>query len=387
MTTRALTALLSAVGLLCMLSVAGPAAGRPDALRATVDEAFRPLLGQYDIPGLAVAVTVDGRQHHFTYGVASKQSGAPVTPETIFEIGSLSKTFTATAATYAQALGRVSLGERPATYMPELAGSAIDRATLLNLATYTAGGLPLQFPPDVEDGAQMQTYFQQWTPDSAPGVERRYSNPSIGLLGHLTASAMDSSFPDLVQGQVFPKLGLTRSYLTVPPSQFDSYAWGYDAGNTPTRVSPGVLDAEAYGVKSTAADMLRFVEANIAPAGLEAPMRDAIEGTHVGYYKVADMVQTLGWERYPYPVDIEQLLAGNSTDIAMTSNPVTPLTGQPASGPTLFNKTGSTNGFGAYAAFVPDQRIGIVMLANKNFPIAERITAAHAVLRQLSTDA
>ncbi|CAA0127112.1 Beta-lactamase [Mycolicibacterium vanbaalenii] len=384
---RAATALLSVVGLLCTLSIAGPAAGRPDALAVVVDEAFEPLLSRYDIPGLAVAVTVDGRQHHFTYGVVSRESGASVTPETIFEIGSLSKTFTATAATYAQALGRISLNEHPGTYMPELAGSAIDRATLLNLGTYTAGGLPLQFPDDVTDQTQMQTYFQRWTPDAAPGEQRRYSNPSIGLLGHLTALAMNSSFTGLVEGQLFPELGLTRSYIEVPESQMGGYAWGYDADNRPTRVSPGVLDAEAYGVKSTAADMLRFVEANIAPAGLEAPMRDAVEGTHVGYFKVADMVQGLGWERYPFPVGVDQLLAGNSTDMALQSNPAVPLTGQPTSGPALFNKTGSTNGFGAYAAFVPEERIGIVMLANKNFPVAARITAAHAVLQKLSVEA
>ncbi|WP_163895433.1 class C beta-lactamase [Mycolicibacterium hippocampi] len=366
------------------MSIAGPAAARPDPVAAAVDEAFGALLAEYGIPGMAVAVTVDGRQRHFTYGVASRQSAAPVTPETIFEIGSLSKTFTATAATYAQALGRISLNEHPGTYLPELAGSAIDRATLLNLGTYTAGGLPLQFPADVTDEAQMQTYFRQWKPDAAPGEQRRYSNPSIGLLGRVSAIAMNTTFTELLQGQVFPRLGLSRSYIEVPQSQMDGYAWGYDADDVPTRVSPGVLDAEAYGVKSTAADMLRFVEANIAPGGLEAPVREAVEGTHTGYFKVADMVQGLGWERYPYPVSLDQLLAGNSTDMAMQPNPVTALTGQPAAGPALFNKTGSTNGFGAYAAFVPDQRIGIVMLANKNFPIPARITAAHAVLRDLS---
>jgi beta-lactamase class C len=50
----------------------------------------------------------------------------------------------------------------------------------------------------------------------------------------------------------------------------------------------------------------------------------------------------------------------------------------------LFSKTGSTNGFGAYVAFVPDRRIGVVMLANRNLPIPARIQAAHAVLERLA---
>jgi beta-lactamase class C len=166
------------------------------------------------------------------------------------------------------------------------------------------------------------------------------------------------------------------------------YAWGHDKAGKPIRAAPGILDAEAYGVKSTAADMIRFVEANIRPETLDMPLRRAVEGTHIGYFKVDDMVQGLGWEQYPYPIALDRLLAGNSGGMVMESNAAVQLTPpRLPSDPTLFNKTGSTNGFGAYAAFVPAKKIGIVMLANKNFPVAARITAAHAVLRQLSAEA
>ncbi|MFE9327912.1 class C beta-lactamase [Nocardia sp. NPDC052278] len=374
------------IALCCTLVSAAACAGSADALAAAVDRAFQPLMAKYNVPGMAVAVTVDGEQHYFGYGVASRQSGAPVTPDTIFEIGSISKTFTATLGSYARVLGRISLDDHPSTYLPQLAGSATDKATLLNLATYTAGGLPLQFPPEVTDKAQMPTYFQQWTPDAAPGRQRRYSNPSIGLFGYLSALAMNGDFTDLIQGQLFPNLELSHSYIDVPQAKMDDYAWGYDDSNTPVRVNVGVLDAEAYGVKSSATDMLRFIEANIAPDTLEPPLRDAVEGTHVGYFDVGEMTQGLGWEQYPYPTDLDRLLVGNSI-AAMKPNPATSITPQSPPRPTLFNKTGSTAGFGAYAAFVPDERIGIVMLANKNFPIDARVTAAHAVLQQLSTPA
>jgi beta-lactamase class C len=67
------------------------------------------------------------------------------------------------------------------------------------------------------------------------------------------------------------------------------------------------------------------------------------------------------------------------------ANPATRL--QPPQAPprgTLFNKTGATGGFGAYVLFVPAQRVGIVMLANKNYPIPARVQAPHAILEQLA---
>jgi len=130
------------------------------------------------------------------------------------------------------------------------------------------------------------------------------------------------------------------------------YAWGYDGKNQPTRVHPGVFDAEAYGVKSSA----------------------------------ADLVQGLGWEQYPYPIALDELVAGNSDAMAVQPNPATRLIPGPPTRPTLFDKTGSTDGFGAYLAFVPQRKIGIVMLANKNFPNSARVTAAYSVLERLSAE-
>ena len=375
-----------AVILSCLLSITSQAADDPGKISTAVDRAFRPLMKEHQVPGMAVAVTIDGKQYFFNYGVASKESGAPVSKDTLFEIGSISKTFTATLATYAQTLGRLSLNDHLGQYMPQLRGSPIDKATLLNLGTYTAGGLPLQFPDGIGNNAGMANYFRQWKPDAAAGEQRRYSNPSIGLFGYIAALAMKGSFADLIETELFPKLGLTQSYIRVPKQKMGDYAWGYNAAGKPVRARPGVLDAEAYGVRSTSADMIRFVEANIQPEKLEPQVRQAIEGTHVGYFRVGEMVQGLGWELYAYPITLDRLLAGDGTSRKTSAaKQLTPP--QAPSKATWLNKTGSTNGFGAYVAFVPEKKIGVVMLANRNIPVPARITAAHAVLEQLSLNA
>lgn len=352
-------------------------------VKAVIDQQFKPLLAQYNIPGLAVAVTLNGQHYFVNYGVASKQSQQPVRNDTLFELGSVSKTFNATLAGYAQAQGKLSFSDHPAKYFPELNNTAVNRATILNLGTYTAGGFPLQFPDEVVTQQDMVEYFQKWQPKTKISAARQYSNPSIGLMGYVTALAMKKPYSELIEKTLFPQLGLKQSFIHVPESQMDNYAWGYK-NDQAMRVSAGMFDAEAYGVKSSSADMLKFIDAQLNPQKLNQPMRKTIENTHVGYFKVGAMTQGLGWEQYTYPVSLATLLQGNSSKMALESHTVTPIK-QPklASAATLFNKTGATNGFGAYVAFIPQQKIGIVMLANTNFPNEARITASYQTIQQL----
>lgn len=365
-------------------SLAARAGDETQKLRATVDAAIQPLMARYEVPGMAVAVTVDGQAHVFNYGVTSRQSQAPVIDATIFEIGSISKMFTTTLAAYAQALGKLSLDDHPGRYLPRLKGRPIDRATLRQLGTYTAGGLPLQFPDEVHDDAATLAYFQAWKPAARPGTVRQYSNPSIGLLGAATAAAMNQRFATLVETQLLPQFGMHHSHIDVPPHAMADYAWGH-RNDQLVRVNPGPLDDEAYGIKSTASDMLRFVQAQIDPSGLAEPLHRAVAATQIGYYRIDGMVQGFGWEQFAYPLSRERLLGGHAEELIFDANPVQALAPPAgANAARLFNKTGSTGGFAAYVAFVPAQRIGLVMLANRGVPIPARVEAAYAILDSLT---
>lgn len=354
-------------------------------IEAAVNAAVVPVMQQQNIPGMAIAITLEGRPHYFNYGLASKETGDTVSKDTLFEIGSVSKTFTATLAAYAQASGKLSLSDKASHLLPALRGSAFDNISVLQLGTYSAGGLPLQFPSDADAADKMLGYFKQWKPVYAVGSQRLYSNPSLGLFGYLAAHSMGQPFDEVMEKTLLPKLGLEHTYLKVPQALMAQYAQGYNKDDKPVRVGPGALDSEAYGVKTSAADLLRYVEANIQPSSLEGPMQRAIATTQTGYYKVGEMIQGLGWEFYNYPASLDTLLAGNSSQMVYEPHKVqwlNPPLAQPASA--LFNKTGSTSGFGAYVAYVPSKHIGIVILANKNYPNPERIKIAHAVLSALT---
>ena len=117
---RALAGSLLAIPALAPLPRRARAQGHSPIDRA-VDEAIKLVMEKNRVPGMAVAVTVRGRRSQFHYGVASKESGQRVTADTLFEIGSLSKTFAATLACLGQAQGALALSDKASKYWPDSA--------------------------------------------------------------------------------------------------------------------------------------------------------------------------------------------------------------------------------------------------------------------------
>ncbi|WP_170961368.1 class C beta-lactamase [Rhizobium sophoriradicis] len=386
MTVRNLGIKICSAAVISVCGCGGGFAADEADVRAIADAAIKPIMEKYAIPGVAVGITVDGQDLVFTYGVESKETNRPVAPTTLFELGSISKTFTATLASYAEATGDLSLSDPVAKHLPAMQGRPFGDIALIDLATHTAGGFPLQVPDEIKSEGELMEFLAAWRPSYPAGTQRSYANPSIGMLGSITAKAMRGDFADLMESRLFPALGLTSTYLTVPKSRQGDYAQGYKRSGEPARLTPGLLSVEAYGVRSTAGDMIRFVGANMGLAKLDGKLQQAIDKTHTGYFSVGAMTQDLIWEQYAYPATLQSLVEGNSAAMLKTI-PVAAL--QPPMKPrgdVWINKTGSTNGFGAYVAFIPSERLGIVILANKNYPNEDRVAAAYRVLTALAAD-
>ncbi|MBM0207219.1 serine hydrolase [Micromonospora sp. STR1s_5] len=198
--------------------------------KSSIDAAARTFMERSSAPGLAIGIVTPDSTKVFSYGVASKETGNPVDERTVFEIGSISKTFTAALAAYAAESGALTWNASPSRYISELKGSALDRVSLLNLATHTTGGMPLQLPDDVKTNADLTAYFRRWIPPSQPGTVRTYANPSIGLLGVVTARAMKGRFAALVRERITRPLGLQHTFHDVPKAEQEHYAQGYTAG-------------------------------------------------------------------------------------------------------------------------------------------------------------
>ncbi|WP_110995765.1 class C beta-lactamase [Pseudomonas sichuanensis] len=355
-----------------------------DDLQSQVDGIIQPLMREQGIAGMAVAVYANGQSHYFSYGWADKRDKQAVTRDTLFEIGSLSKTFTATLAALASAEGKLDLNAPASRYQPALAKAPIGSASVLELGAYSGDCLPLQFPDEVQTPEQTLAWLQNWKRVAEHGTQRCYSNPSLGLFGDLAARSQQRPFAELMTQDLLPRLGLRHTYLEVPAKERGLYAQGYDAADKPVRVNPGPYADQAYGIKTSASDLLRYVQLQVQPAELDPALRKAIAITQGGYFQVGAMTQGLGWERYPYPVTLDTLLAGNGAKMIREPQATRALSpSAPAEPAAWYNKTGATGGFGAYVAFVPAKQMGIVLLANRNYPNEERVRAAQRILSSL----
>ncbi|AWH29586.1 class C beta-lactamase [Stenotrophomonas sp. YAU14A_MKIMI4_1] len=379
---------LLAITAVCVCLIALPAqAAEPldcsDASREELNEisakveAFK---AKYKIPGISVAFVRNGHQQYLSYGVASVSTQVAVSPDTLFEVGSVSKTFSATLAAYAARKRKLSLDDPVALHLPGLASAAVGRVPLWQLGTHSAGGFPLQFPAGLDNAGAMD-YYMHWQPKYEGGSVRSYANPSIALLGVATASAMKTSYRSAMQNELFPKLGLSNTWLEIPDARAALYAQGYNAKGEPVRLEDGPFAEEAYGVRSSARDLLAFLEQNIEPATRDRLLDQALLDTQRPYFAVGSMMQGLIWESYQYPIDPRIILDGSAPGFSLIDQKVNSTrAGLSKRAEVIINKTGGTGGFGTYVAFVPSRHVGVVILTNHANPTVERVALGLEIL-------
>ena len=349
-------------------------------------EIFEPIMAEYKVPGLAVGIVIDGETHIFTTGVANPTAGTPVTTDTLFELGSVSKLFTVTLAAQAEGDGVLALDEPVAASIPALDGAPFGDLTLATLATHATGGMPLHVPEGVTTRAKLDAWLARWKPAAPPATTRSYSNLSIGLHGAIVADRLGVSYAEAMQDGLFPALGLESTFVRVPEARMADYAMGTNRDGRPTRMNPGFLVEEAYGVRSTIVDMTRFLAAALGTVDIDPGLAAALARIRTAYADTAHYAQAMIWEGYAWPVDRATLEAGNSLDMALKRQPMTPRNPPATPGGSMFwNKTGSTSGFGTYVALLPDERIGVVVLANRGYPNPVRAAATVRLIEALMT--
>jgi D-alanyl-D-alanine-carboxypeptidase/D-alanyl-D-alanine-endopeptidase len=245
--------------------------------------------------GVAVAITWQGERWMFGRGRLRASEAAHVDADTIFEIGSVTKVFTATLLADMVEQGLVGLDDPVQRHLPDEVSVPIRGRpiTLCDLATQTSG-LP-RLPPGLFRRSLRRRHdpyarfrerdllaaLAKTRLEQAPGARLRYSNFGFGLLGYVLACRAETSYGELVRDRICAPLGLADTGLEIADDANERFADGH---NRRRRGVPhwhlGAL-AGAGGLRSTVNDLLRFIELQLtAPATRVARAAQATHGMH-----------------------------------------------------------------------------------------------------------
>ena len=227
--------------------------------------------------GVSVAVVEHGTRRVFSYGAAK--------PDSIFEIGSITKTFTALILSQMVEQSKVKFDDPVRTLLPQgtVAKPDGDEITLLDLATQHSG-LPRM--PDNFNPADNNNPYADYAPANLYsflakyGVARPgkpgflYSNLGVGLLGQALSVRAGVSYPELLKDEVTLALGLKDTTVALSPDQQARFIPGHSGDHRPAHAWDLNALSGAGAIRSTAPDMLGYLEANLHPESLK-PIGDS----------------------------------------------------------------------------------------------------------------
>lgn len=220
------------------------------------------------VPGAAAGVLLDGREEYAFHGVTSVENPLPVDATTFFQVGSTTKTFTATALMRLVEQGRVELSAPVRRYVPELRlrdEDAAGRVTVLQLLNHTAGWAGDHFL-DTGDGddalARYVASMAELEQVSPPGTIASYNNASLCLAGRVIERVTGRPYETALRELVLDPLGLQQSLIVPAEVMSRRFAAGHTQALGAARVVrpwrlPRAANA-AGGLASTAADQLRY---------------------------------------------------------------------------------------------------------------------------------
>ncbi len=321
---------------------------------AAIDAVVKPFLE--DKPYLGLVVGTTGTKGHRVYGYGKVTlDGKEQVPagDTLFEIGSITKTFTGTLLADQVLAGTVRLDDPAQKYLPDLTLPRRDDRdiSLLHLATHTSS-LPVQPPliglfalttkdpnnPYAEfDRARLKTTLASLQLSRPIGSRFEYSNLGVGILGHaLTGAAKAESYEDLLVRRVVGPLGMADTRIHLSAAQTKRLAPGRTDKGKPTSPWTFACLEACGGLRSTADDLLTFTDANLGRR--KTPLAGAFRMAQEPWRELTRKGEFVGlcWMREERP---------QGKGVLMWHN-------------------GGTGGYRSFLGFVPRSGVGVVVLSN-----------------------
>jgi serine-type D-Ala-D-Ala carboxypeptidase/endopeptidase len=331
---------------------------------------IQPLIDDGSYAGIVVGIVEPQGRRVFSYGSTSRAKDLKPSAESVFALASITKVFTGALLADLKLRGVVRLDDSIATFLPPgiiMPGSPMSRVTLLDLATHTSGlprmatnaaavGVASRQPP--YSVRQMYDFLSHYQPRQRPGAQFLYSNIGIALLGHILERASGIPYERLLEQRILGPLDMSGTRISLNKSMRRRLAQGYNRGLKPVELKQFDVGKSSGGIYSTAADMMKYLEANlgisdasIVPALLEAqqPVR-RVPGKENAFMGLAWHINKRG---------VRQIIS----------------------------KNGRLAGYQSFIAFSKADRTGIVALANSSPKGRKLDTAARSILFEILSQA
>jgi CubicO group peptidase (beta-lactamase class C family) len=341
------------------------------AVFADVDRAFSDFATREHIPGAAWGIIVDGKLAHVgVTGFRDVAARAPVDPNTVFRIASMTKSFTAMAILKLRDQGKLSLDDPAERYVPELASlryptSDSPKITIRHLLSHGAG-----FPEDNPWGdqqlavtdAEMSRMLRSGIPFSnPPGLAYEYSNYGFAILGRIVTRVSGVPYPQYIRTNVLQPLGMASTTLEPASVPRDRLALGYRWEDEQWKLEPQLPDGafgSMGGMLTSLQDLGAYVSAFIAAF----PPRDGPELSPIRRSSLREM-QQIANPRAPFAArdangTLRLSAGGYGFGLGISSN-------------CLFEHivahSGGLPGFGSQMRWLPEYGVGIIAFGNRTY--------------------
>ena len=294
--------------------------------------------------GIVVGLlSADGTSRVIAYGDPGPGQ-PPLDGNSVFEIGSISKVFTATVLAELVQQGKVKLDDPVQKYLPASVHMPTRNGKVITLGMLSEQNSGLPRMPDNFHPAnasnpyadygtrQLYEFLNGYQLTRDPGAEFEYSNVGVGLLGHVLSLVTGKSYEELERSLVWAPLGMTHTAITLTPWMKQHLALGHDEqGNVVPNWDLDAL-AGAGAIRSTANDMLKFADANLHPE--RGPLERAMAFAHQVRARAGAMGIGLNWF---------SVYAGADT---------------------IVWHNGGTGGYRTYIGLLPSRKMAVVLLTN-----------------------
>jgi len=320
------------------------------SLATDLQAAIETELDRWDVPGMALGIFAEGESEVLAFGSASDETRAPVRPDTIFQIGSITKVFTATLVMQLVEEGLVDLDTPVVRYLPELrlgdmkALHAITPRMLLGHVGGFFGDLFTDTGMGDDALARFVAGFGTLAQITPPGTLFSYCNTGFAIAGLLIERLRGVPFEQVTRERLFEPLGMERTFLF--PHEAITYPLAIGHNTLPDqerqiarRYPLPRASNPAGGILSTAGDLLRFARAHLNDGELDGQRILSPESARL--------------------MRVPQYPAGSFADAYGVGWMLRTIDGA-----TVAGHGGSTNGFRAQLSLVPERGVAVAMLTN-----------------------